>query len=99
MESQLSVLDPLKLIAILFLVEEGAANLELVADFRLDSEKWEKTKRDYQRQIANYPDEYEEKHFLLATLEAVHGLDPHTERTRELLKRLGPLIQRLATLP
>ena len=91
MESLLSAyssLTSLELIAILFLAEEGLA-------MPLSLSKWEETKKYYQKQIKNYPNKDEEKHYLTATLESVYDLDPYSEKIKTLILENRELIEQL----
>lgn len=86
-----------EIIAFLFLIEEkkdisALARLISQSDFR---EKWEASRSSYRKLIQYYPDTDEEKHYLLATIEAVHGFDPYSADIVLRIEELKPIIKDL----
>lgn len=70
-----------ELMALLFLVEEGKNPDELKAGV-FDSEflkRWQEAEHRFKALVKYYPEEDEEKFYFLATLDAVHGIDPFSD--------------------
>lgn len=84
-----------ELIAFLFLVEEGK-NPDQLKTIISDSdflERWQATENRFRALVKYYPDEDEERFYLTATLEAVHGIDPFSDQVLELIKKYTPFIK------
>ena len=97
MSSHLENLNVRQLMAFVFLVQQDGLpeDLESLLSNPEFLEKWRAVEVDLQASVRHYPDEEEEKHYLTATLEAVHGLDPYSAGTLALKARYLPLIQKL----
>lgn len=86
-----------ELIALLFLIEEGKKPDQLkmlVADSDF-LKRWEETEINFRTLVKYYPNEDEERFYLTATLEAVHGIDPYSDKMLELKKQYLPIIKTL----
>lgn len=83
-----------ELIAFLFLIEERKEPDQLkmlIADSDFLG-RFKKTEINFRALIKYYPDEDEERFYLTATLEAVHGIDPYSDKMLELKKQYLPII-------
>lgn len=99
--SQLEGLTVRQLMAFSFLVEQSREGSDLAGRLANGSElvnQWQEAERRFQRLVRHYPDQAEEKHYLLATLDAVQGLDPYSLEADELKERWLPLINQLLSL-
>lgn len=94
MSSHLDDLSSHQLMAFLFLLEQDKKPDELRAliTSRELLISWCHVEEKFKKLVQYYPNEDEEKHYLLATLDAVHGLDPSSDEVLELKFSLKPLI-------
>ncbi|MBP9822363.1 MAG: hypothetical protein KBC81_02905 [Candidatus Pacebacteria bacterium] len=96
--SYLKELNTDELIALVFLVDQDKTTdeLERLIDTSDFVALWQSSKTRYKKLIQHYPNEEEERFFILATLEAVHGFDPFSINTKTLKESLLPFVQKLA---
>lgn len=91
----LEELDIRELIAFLFLIEEGKNpdQLKLIIPDSDFLKRWQETENNFRVLVKYYPDEEEERFYFMATLEAVHGIDPYSDKALELKKQYLPIIK------
>ena len=98
--AHLDVLSTRELIALVFLLDQDKQLEDLqrsVGNYEF-LRMWRASRVRYEKLIEHYPNADEERFFLVATLEAVHGFDPCSEKTLELRESHGPLAKILAAL-
>lgn len=95
MTSHYDGLSVRQLIAFLFLVEQDKSLGELKGAITQPGfmSLWRTAEERFRKLVKYYPDEDEEKHYFVATLEAVHDLDPFSGKTLDLRDQYLPLIQ------
>lgn len=84
-----------QLMALLFLIEQQMPIEKLRERIHENGfvEEWKKAELNYKKLVRYYPDEDEEKHYFLATLDAVHNIDPYSRESEELVAELLPIIE------
>ena len=93
--SQIDDLSIRQLMAFIFLVEQAKPLDELMKAV-LNPEfiaEWNKEENNFRKLIKYYPNEDEERYFLLATLEAVHNVDHYSEEALNLKIQYLPYIK------
>lgn len=93
-QSNLSELSVEELVALIFLADQDKKPDELEPLMKDGGfiELWRKDRKRLNKLIENYPEVEEEKHFLMAMLEAAYGYHPFSEETREFKNSLMPFV-------
>ena len=99
-----SCLDDLgieELVALIFLIDQDKKpeDLKNLVDDLNFLELWRSDRLRITKLIEHYPDIDEERHFLVAMLEAAHGLSPFSEETGEIRNSLKPFMEILVKIP
>lgn len=92
--SHLDELGVEELISLIFLADQDKSPDELErlvtdSDF---IELWREDRKRLKKLVENYPEIEEEKHFLMAMLEAAYGYHPFSEETEMLRDSLMPFV-------
>lgn len=94
--SHLETMSVAELMALIFLIEENKpideASLKENTEFM---KKWQTRASQLRKLIEYYPDEDEEKHYLIAVIDAVLGIDPYSEEALKLKTNFHSIISKL----
>lgn len=84
-----------ELIALLFLIEERKTpdQLKMLVSDSDFLKRWKETEINFRALVKYYPNEDEERFYFTATLEAVHGIDPYSDKMLELKNQYLPIIK------
>ena len=95
--SHLEELSIRELIAFIFLLEEGKSSDELKTVISNPEflKRWKEAENRFRALVKYYPDEDEEKFYLIATLDAVHDIDPFSDKALDLKRKYMPFIKSL----